>query len=232
MAVTISVASIITDVQQRLRLPTFSSTTDLTDIQVLTWIQQAVRALCAMHRQKFPEDLDLVSSTTVSTIAGFNFATLPADFGELYKISWVKSATEFYDLEEALLSDVEPLSFNPHAWGEPPKYRLTGATVEFYPCPSQVYTVRLWYSNHITSLTAVSSFSGRIDWDEWVALKVCETYLRRNGRLDEAGVFTQDRLLLEQRLFAPSRKRNRASRHIIRDVRQETLEDYYRRRGY
>lgn len=228
MSVTFPVSDIVLSIQARLALPTITATTRITLARVLAQIQQSARGLAALQRQKLGRDYDLLATATVATQAGLNLVSTPANFGELVKICWVKDATHAPQLEQALASDYEPMGFNPRAWDQPssgvpygygcglPKYDLEGSTIVFYPCPNQVYSLAIWYTLHYAVASLADTIIGRLDWDTYIILDVCQMLCSDLKR--DPTVFLAEKGQLEANLFAAKRKRDLNAVHTIRDV--------------
>jgi hypothetical protein len=228
MSVTFQVADIVNDIRGRLALPTFTTTTRITQARALAQIQQSARSLAALTRQKLGRDYDLIATATLATQAGLNLVSVPANFGELVKICWLKSATEAPQLQQAMASDYEPMGFNPRAWDEPysgvpggygvglPRYDLEGATLTFYPCPNQIYSLAIWYTLHYPVVTLADTIQGRLDWDKWIALDTCVALCSDLKR--DPTIFGGLRTALEADLFAAKRKRDMNAVHAIRDA--------------
>jgi len=227
---TFSVSEIAEDVRQLLTVPTFTTSSKPTTTRVLAQIQRSTRSLAALTRQKLGRDYDLISYATLTTQKNVNQVSLPVNFGELTKIIWVKDATTQVPLDHALPSDFEPLGFNPRSWEAPvdsgflstrPKYNVEGNTITFYPCPSQIYTVAIWYTDHFIVTALTDSIVGRLDWDRWIALDVAQSLCSDLKR--DPAIFAAEKAGLEQNLFNHKRKRDQQAVHSLEDINSEHL---------
>ena len=227
---TFSVSDIAEDVRQLLTVPTFTASSKPTTTRVLAQIQRSTRSLAALTRQKLGRDYDLISYDAVVTQPNVNQVSLPPNFGELVKISWVKDATTQVPLDHALPSDFEPLGFNPRSWEAPvdsgylttrPKYSIEGNTITFYPCPSQVYNIAIWYTDHFVVTALTDNIVGRLDWDRWIALDVAMAFCSDLKR--DPSVFATEKAQLEANLFNHKRKRDQQAVHSLEDINYPSL---------
>jgi hypothetical protein len=223
MAVSISVAAIITAVESRLRIPPCTTTTAYTAAEMLAAVQQSVRALYALARQKQGEEYDTLLDTSLVTVAGTSTISLAAitNFGELHRLAWRYDTQRLVEFSETPLHLIEPPGFNPRAWAasgmDKPSYRLINVnTLQLSPCPNAIYTLHCWYTAHTPVATAGDTFFGRLDWDRWIELDVCMRVAVSKKR--DAAVFVADREMLERDLFSPDRKRAPDATQVIRDV--------------
>lgn len=229
MSVTISAATIMSNTAANCSLPAFSTSTNVTAAQALAWLVEGVQSLCALHRQKLGEDLDLLTTTTLSTVADTGGIALPSNFGELHNLIWAKSATEAYEIGPASAGDIDPVNHDPKEWVEAPKYRIEGSSIVLYPTPDRVYSVHAWYTTHTAVATASDAFQGRLDWGLWLEFDLGIKCLRRKRRWTDLASMQEAQNALAAQLFAPARKRDKAGPVRIRDTEGEELEDYARR---
>lgn len=223
MSVSISVADIITAVESRLRIPTCTASTAFTATEMLAAVQESVRSLYALAREKLGEDFDTLLSASLSTVANTSELALSSltNFGELYRLVWVETTDHLVELNETPIQNFEPSGYNPRDWQRTgrnkPGYRLVGpATLVLTPCPSAVYPLWIWYTAHTPVATAADTFQGRLDWDRWVVLDVCWRVSVSKKR--DGSVFVAERNTLAQSIFSPQRERSPTARRTIRDI--------------
>lgn len=223
MAVTISVAAIITAVESRLRIPTCTTTTAYTAAEMLAAVQQSVRALYGLVRQKTGEEFDTLLDAALVTVANTSTVSIAAlaNFGELYRLVWRYDTQKLVELKETPVHEFEPPGFDPRAWSisgrDKPRYRLVApASLVVTPCPNAVYTLHCWYTAHTPVATAGDTFQGRLDWDKWVEFDVCKRVAISKKR--DAGVFEAELRAVEADIFSPDRARAPEATYVIRDV--------------
>lgn len=222
MSVSISVAAIIAAAESRLRIPVCTATSAYTAAEMLVAVQEAVKSLYALAREKMGEDFDCLLDTPLATVASSSSVDLSAvaNFGELYRLVWV-DGDSLTEINELPVHRFEPPGFRPRAWAksgrDEPAYRLTGAnTLRVFPCPLSVYTLHCWYTAHTPVDTATDTFQGRLEWNKWVELDVCWRVSVSKKR--DGSVFVAERNQLAMSIFSPNRERAPEARRVIRDV--------------
>lgn len=224
---TISAASILANAAANIAVAPFSGVTHVTAAQALAWLQQGVEALSAKTKQMLGEDGDFVRYTTLTTIPGVNLVTLPSDAEEVINVFWSKSDTEAYIIEKANVGDIEPSGTDARDWTEAPTFRLSGYTLELFPCPDRVQTIAVWYAGHASFASASDAFVGRLDWARWLELDLMIKCLQRKRRWTDLAQTQAIKADLEKNMFSTARKRNLAGPVRIRDA-----DDYWGRWPY
>lgn len=228
MATTFQVAEIIADVARLANVPAFSATSNVTLAQATYWTVQSARSLSALLRQKLGEDLDLLQTSTLTTIANFNLASLPGDCGEVHAVIWMKTSTDYRLLQRVQAEDLEEADTTESSWECAPRYRLEGNTIALYPASTTAEELLVFYTNHVDLSGEETSFQGRLDFDRWVTLDVVCRVLAAKSR--DNSTFLQDKMLLEKELFSQARKREPNRTNTIRDVRGAAVDRWYRNR--
>lgn len=236
MAVSISVAAIIAEVESRLRIQPCTTTTAYTAAEMLAAVQESARSLFALARQKLGEDFDTLLDGALATVANTSTISLAAltNFGELHRLAWRYDTKTLVELQEAPTNRWEPPAFNPRAWSvsgrDEPMYRLTSSqTLTLLPCPNAVYSLHCWYTAHTPVATAADTFMGRLDWDRWLVLDVCIRVAQSKKR--DTVEFRADKRAIEDDIFSPDRKRAPEARHVIRDVESGGYGGFDRKTG-
>lgn len=229
MAVTISVATILSNVAQLISVPTFSTTTNVTAAQALAWTQQALESLQGLNQQKLGDDKYHISSVDLTTQASINTLSLPSDAIEVFDVLWAEDENTVHRLLPANASDIEPFGHDAREWDCAPTFRIEGNTLALYPCPDQAYDISVWYGSHFTVTTSADTFQGRLDWQKWIELDVAIKCLTRKKRYADIAGIQGLQAQLEANLFSLGRKRHRAGPVRIADVDSQWLDDMYRR---
>lgn len=230
MSSVFQVADILTDAARMANVPTFTATTNVTTTQSTYWTVQAARSLSARLRSAFNDDGDFLRVAELATQAGLNTLSLPTDAGEVHAVLWRKTSSDFYLLYPGDLGVLEDLADgDPETWDQtsPPRYRLEGSQIAFYPPSSEAENITIFYTGHL-DLTGATSFTARLDADRWITLDVAIRVLQSQGR--DASVLLQDKLLLEQQLFSPARNRQPTQPKTIRDTRGQRMDQLRRSR--
>jgi hypothetical protein len=229
VAVTVSVATILTNVSQLIGVPAFSSGTNVTATQALAWAVQALESLQALNQQKLGDDKYHISSVDLSTQASINTLSLPSDAIEVFDVLWAEDANTVHRLSMANAADLEPQGHDAREWDCPPTFRIEGNTLALYPCPDQAYDISVWYGSHFTVTSSADTFQGRLDWAKWIELDVALKCLTRKRRYNDMAAIQGMQDQLSANLFSQGRKRNRAGPVRIADVEGQWLDDVYRR---
>ena len=230
MASTFVVASIISDIAVLTNSGTaFSANTRVTDTQVTYWLEQAVRTFSALLRQYHAEDRDLITSVALNTVASQAFVTMPATFGELNAVLWARGVNDYVLLRKANQSDL--VERDPSGWDAvDPVYRLEGETIAFYPTPTKVHPLQVFYTNHLATPLG-ASIASRVDADRWLALDVAVRVA--TAKRQPTAEFQQQKALIEDDLLSFARNRDEDEVITIRDTRGErALAAYRKQRGW
>jgi hypothetical protein len=219
MATIFTISEIVADIARTANVPDFSSTTNVTANQITYWLTMSARSLSARIRSAFGENADYLRVAELQTQAGLNTLSLPTDAGEVHAVLWRRTSSDFHLLFPGSLNDLEDLADGDiQPWrdfGEP-KYRLEGEQIAFYPPSSEVENITVFYTGHL-DLSGETFFASRLDADRLITLDVAIRVLQAQGR--DASVLLQDKLMLEQHFFSPSRNRQPTRSVSIRDVR-------------
>ena len=151
-----------------------------TDLQtsIANWLVRSdltavIPDFITLAEERIARDLRLrkqVTNTTLSTVAGTQTVTLPADFLEIENIG-ISSTTP-----QAALSVVTPEIMDRrypagYATGQPVVYSLLGDTIQFGPTPDAVYTISLDYYQRLN--IAVSTTNWLLTNHPGVYLNAC-----------------------------------------------------------
>lgn len=226
MATTFSVAEITTNVQTLTASPAFSSSTRVTSAQVTYWFAQAVRAISALLRQRFPDDLDLVSIATLSVSALSDARALPTDTGEIQSVVWARAPYDYRPLRPAQQDDLTERTARDWTTCDP-AYRVEDELLALYPAPTAATTLEVYYSTGIGYAGGSTQLLSRIDVDQWIALWIAAkvAMAKRQSPLP----FDQARAMIENDLLSVERERDPNAVHTIRDVRGQAALQQYRR---
>ena len=229
VAISISIADVISDVQFRLHLPSIGSTTFITNAQALLLTQRAVGRLGAMLTRAFGDSY-WARTATLATQANLDLVSLPQDFTTLTSLHWI-DGTHAHLLERA---HDTTYSANPQAWdssgdiwtyGRRSSYVIEANTIRLIPAPTQVYTLRCAYQTglSISSLTDTIQCQDQ-SWPEWLALDICEVIRQREDK--DSSNFSQRKVVIEDQLKTQASQRDRNGVTQVRDVRHEDCYGY------
>jgi hypothetical protein len=198
-------------VRVRCGLPTFTANTNITTAMILNMVQESARDLSGLLNEM---DWYFVTTSTLNTLANVPMVSLPTNFAQLLRLTWVRDDSWRYDVPAANLEQVP--SSPVMSWESClPSYRLIGDTLTFYPTPQAVYDLELLYSTGAFLVDAADTLYGQIGWDTWIVYNCCCIVKQRQD--EEYGAFAQERAskLLEIR----GQRRDHAGVKQPRDVR-------------
>lgn len=203
-----------------LHLPDFASGEFVTDAQALALAKRAVTRLGAMLNRSFGDNY-FAQVATLSTQAGVDVVSLPADFKDLLSLIWVDGDNVH------VLQRSDPTEYDAVArgWSLPylPKYRLEGNVAVFTPIPSAVYTLRCSYTTGLTIAALSDTIQALPGCDEWLINDICTMIRQREQK--SASDFIDRRLEAEANIKSQAAKRDRNAPTGLRDVRGELCED-------
>lgn len=216
-------------------LATLTVNTTITPAIMLDFVRTSLVELGGIVKEYTDEQL-LSASGTVPTVANVATVALPTNFSDLVRLSWVKSATEDVPLEWASVDEFAATP--PSSWTGygPIKYRLMGpATLELFPTPTAVYTLKLHYTTGIYIATAADTVTMRDAWDQWVVFNVCmliRMAQQKTGEDLSPASFVAQRDTVEMRI-RKQLKRDKFGPQHVRDSRSEMFAsvDPFTRRG-
>lgn len=136
------------------------------------YINRSLVSLHGLLMELHSEDY-YTTETTVSTSANVDNVTLPTGFYKLRKIAYEKN-NESYPMRRAS-HELWKDDITPEPWGYyTPRYRIIKNKLYFWPAPTAVETIRLWY---IKGPTILSDDGDTINilphWLEWIYSDVC-----------------------------------------------------------
>lgn len=225
MSVSVLVSEVIERARQRCALPAFSATTFVTSTEVLDMVKASCQRLSAIVDEAWGENY-FTTSGTLTTTAGLEYVSLPANFASLLRIAWVKSDTDHVMLRAASVDDWSPSVQTWDSCGGP-RYRITGNTIEFWPLPDDAHTLKIYYSTGIFITATTDTIQTRNGWDEWLVLDLRIKILDKYDQ-DWTGIAAMQ-AKVEHDIRAQLTTRDRGAVHQVRDLRGASLEA--RRRG-
>lgn len=171
MATNVLVSSVIEEIRFRLDHPTFTSTTHITSTAVLNLVQYSARRLSGIIRRT---DSDyFTTQANLTTQAGINLVSLPANFTDLKQIAWLRSSSDSVPLERASVDQYLDPSEDVRAWSGAPLYRLQANALTLYPTPDQAYTLSIVYDTGIFVSATGDTIACQPGWEEWIVLDCC-----------------------------------------------------------
>lgn len=163
----------VTDLQERVRvrcgLPAFTTNTNITTAMILNMVQESARDLSGLLNE---QDWYFVTSASLATLANVPFVSLPTNFAQLLRLTWLRDTNWRYDMP---LANLEQIPGSPVMSWESclPSYRLIGDTLTFYPTPQSVFDLELVYSTGAFVTSAADTLFGQVGWDTWIVYNCC-----------------------------------------------------------
>lgn len=140
--------------------------------------------LIVLAEERIARDLRIrkqVTNTSLSTVGGVQYVTLPTDFLEIENIglSGTSPPRQLHVVTPEIMDEVYPKGYNT---GEPVVYALLGDTIQFGPTPDTVYAVSLDYYARLSPLATTDT--------NWLLTNYPSIYLF--GTLAEAAPYLQN----------------------------------------
>ncbi len=214
-------ASLEEEVRQRTDLPAYGSDSPITQTEIALMVEKSLNRLGALVNQHYGEGY-FTETATLTTSAGFSLVSLPQDFETLLRVSWARDSNS--PNVPLSLASVDDWDAYPSAWGSlgwggcpsAPMYRLGGSTIELFPTPDAAYTLSIHYTTQLAFSGTTPAVQLRQGWEDWI---VCDVAIRvRQRQQKDASEFTQERMLLEDKIIQQAKRDNYSPRQI-RDVR-------------
>lgn len=214
MGAAVLVSAIITEIQERLDLPTFGSSSFPTSTAALNLVISSAKRLSGLIR-RCDSEYFLVTGA-LSTVANTQAVALPSNFSDLRQLSWMRSATERVPLDLAGPDDWNAASEAGVAWDGAPRYRLQGGNILLFPKPSAVYTLSIYYDTGIYVSATSDSIDCQPGWDEWMVLDAC-VRVRQKEEASAADLL-KERDKVEADIVRQATTRDRFRTHQVRDL--------------
>jgi hypothetical protein len=215
MGAAVLVSDVIQEAMVRLALPTTLTTTTFPKAaEALALVKFSARRLGGIIRRA---DSDYFLATgSLSTTANQQHVALPSNFSDLRQLSWMRSADERVELKMASVDEMDAATQTPRAWDSAPKYRLQGGNILFFPEPSAVYTLSIYYDTGIYVTATSDSIDCQPGWEEWLVLDVCV----RVRQMEEASAadIIAERNKVEYDIVRQATSRDRYRTHEVRDL--------------
>ncbi len=224
MAIAINIQSdVIYAVVFRLQLPTPAAGQFVTDADMLLLAKSSVSRLSALLIRLFSDDYFLLTST-LTTQAGIDIVSLPANFATLRSVWWVSADNKSHPLTRADISDYDPTAV---AWesgsdlywtgARLPRYRIEANVLVLTPIPNAVYNLRVSYTTGLFITALSDTIFGQIGWAEWLICDICQRIREREQK--PADEFIRDRMEAEVNIQSQAANRDRFSACQVRDTR-------------
>ena len=211
------VSFLVSDIQERVRvrcgLPAYTANTNVTTAMILSMVQESARDLSAIVNES---DWYFATKTNPTTAANVATVALPANFGKLLSLSWVKSSNQVLKLDPANLEEVRPGVAGATWETRIPEYRLAADAIEFFPTPTAVYNLELRYTTGMVVASAGDTLVGQNGWDTWIVYNCCCIVRERQEKEHSDFERARDKKLVEIQLSA---KRDPNGIKQPRDVR-------------
>lgn len=215
MGTAVLVSEIIQESMVRLALGTTLSTSTFPKAaEALALVKFSARRLSGIIRRL---DSDyFLATTALTTTANQQHVALPSNFSDLRQLSWMRSATDRVPLDMASVDEMDAASEAGEVWDKAPRYRLSGDNILFFPKPSAVYNLSIYYDSGIYVTATSDSISCQPGWDEWMVLDVCA----RVRMMEEASAadFLTERAKVEADIVRQAGSRDRFRVHEVRDL--------------
>jgi hypothetical protein len=201
---------------------TLDTDTPVTSAQMLDFLKLACSLLGGIVKE-YAAEMYFTTSGQLSTVADTPTVALPSGFSQLQRLVWLRSDTEELELVPAT---VEHMAAHPRSWGASETvliaYRIVGQTIELYPTPDAVYTLKAHYSTGLYPADINASFVAQDGWDQWVTLYTC-LLVRKRQQKDASdfmlALYGPDGRSGVEGNVRKQLKRDRAGVRRVRDVR-------------
>ena len=218
MSIAIAVQDIVNRVAYRCELPTFTVDTNTSSTDVLMLVQESTRRLSGIMGD-LSDEAYFATTGTLATVANIPVVSVPANFGNLLGIHWVQTDGTPVLLRQANQEEIGPSQTN--GWNniEAPTYKLTANTIEFFPPPDSVETIKVRYTTGLFVTSLADTLQAALGWDTWVVLDVACVVRQRQDK--DYSALSAEKGLIEREIRTQARRRDRAGFATVRDVRHE-----------
>jgi len=221
---TITFATLREAIRTRYDLPTFSTTSKPSTLQINAMINASASRFSGMLCAAYGDDY-FTTTATLATTASVATTALPTGFYKLRSLIWLRGADDPVVVRRASIDDYARLSLlTARAWtSEMPRYRFTvGSVVTWLPTPSAVYSVACTYSKTPVDLSADGDTAEvGPGWDEWLVNDVCVKIAQM--REEDPSVYMSERADLERHVMSESVDRDESEPSAVRDVSRRGL---------
>lgn len=231
MGRSVSLSEIREEIRLRYDLPSaFSSTTFVTTTAVNSFINQSLQAYYAILLECFGDNY-FAASSTITTNDGVAVSSVPSRFTKLISLYWLRGTNDAVKILPANATEIGLYSLGSVPWTDyAPRYRLSGATFEWFPTPSAEYPVRCDYMALPANLSADADiFDGGNGWEEWVVLDVCRKIAGKEEK--DPSTWLTERADVEQRIRKQAPDRDEGEPLVLRDASSSRWESAYQRRN-
>lgn len=200
---------------------TLDTTTSPTAVQILDLLQTSASLLSGIVREIPGAAFQFAESSTIPTVANVAMVSLPTSASDLLRLSWLRDSETEVLLQRA---GIEGMSDRQPGWDSVtmPSYRVIGQTVELYPTPTAVYSLKAYYATGLYPST-ISSYVLCMDgWDQWIAVHTATLVRARQQRLCPE----LDMMLMQlERSIRASFQRDIYGPAVARDLRGSSMAD-------
>lgn len=197
MARSVTLTQLLEDVRQRYDLPTWSSTTFVTQDAVTRMINNSIQALASIMIEEGASDW-FTSTSTVTASASTSTTAEPTGLYTLKALFWERGTDDVVQMVRANVDELALRSYAATTWSTP-KYIYRMGVFEWLPVPSENYTVRVYGTILPTDLSSGGdTFTSGPGWDEWIVMDVCSKIAQREEK--DEGHWVAMRADAEQRI--------------------------------
>lgn len=217
---------IVSTLQNRARvlagLAPFTANTTVSLADALEMAKASFEELGSIAKEYTDEQL-LSASGTVPTQAGLGVVSMPTHFSDLSRVSWLRAANDEVPIDWAGTNEFfsAPQGGTSSPWssyGGGIKARLIGPnSLELFPAPDAVYTLKLYYTTGIYVVTAADTVVMRDGWSRWIVYDLCVQFRMAQQKTGEdlsPASFIAQRDAVEQRIRHQMQRDRNRHRHI------------------
>lgn len=206
-------SDLVEDVRVRYELPSFSSSTYVTQTAVERFVQESIQDLNAILEECYGSDYFL---TTSSITASSATTALPAGAGKVRALYWRRGADDLVQILPATVDHMRYAFYEATDWNCP-RYKLTGRTLTWLPIPNQSYTVKIVHTGTQANIDSSSNpWLAEAGWAEYVVEDVCRKICEREEK--DPSVWMAGRGEWEKRIRSQAPDREDGQPTAIRDT--------------
>lgn len=192
------------------------------------------RGIAALYRllTRIDAGQRYLSSTTISTVAGTETYSLPADFQHLVSLGGEVNGAQRWLVPYNMNERPYLVDDNAGWQGEPFHYRLRGSNISLLPVPQDAYDLTLWYTAAPSTLTTGQTFDTIARLDDFVVLYAAKLIALKDKNFDLHAVLDADLQQMRGEVEAIGAQRDHNHPQRITDVSHDDWRYHRRMRAY
>lgn len=226
---TITLANLRLSVEELCGLPTIDANTTINLVMANRWLNRSVQRLTALLSKMHGDEWNTATGL-VSTTAGSGTVSLPSLCFRLKRVVWVRGTQDIVPLRRANPDEWLGATEDARTWEGAPVYALQTQALRFWPVPSAVYSLRLYYVKLLAALSVdADTLEFAPGWDDWVLADTCVLVATRLK--EDVSLFLKARSDAQELVEAGVSRDEDQPQYVRRATRALTLREEWNRSG-